>query len=200
MFSHILSNIFIRIVLHVVLFLQLQTVDALEGFSKTSCGKNPHSTAHYQETRFLDSIIPFQKPLWIKSFTASLPILFCRAQSRNGPVYILIEPHQWSIDEALLFDLDWTDESWWCLKETGQRTGTKRTGDILEFMQRCDEQPFRGKLCSAAAQQRGKWFPWHPMWANLPVLCSSEAFKEHPVITAKAELKNVNNPQNCTSQ
>lgn len=112
----------------------------------------------------------------------------CRARSRNGPIFFLIEPYKWSIDEAAL----WPQLNKWELlmfEGNGIKNRNKKDGGILEFIQWRNEQPFRAKLCSAAAQQRGKWFPWHPMWASLPVLCSSGSFKEHPVITAKVNLK-----------
>lgn len=112
----------------------------------------------------------------------------CRARSRNGPIYFLIEPYKWSIDEAAL----WPRLNKWELlmfEGNGIKNRNKKDGGLLEFIQRRNEQPFRAKLCSAAAQQRGKWFPWHPVWASLPVLCSSGSFKEHPVITAKVNLK-----------
>lgn len=146
--------------------------------------KNPHSTAHYQETRFLDATVPFQKALCI-SVPAETRLW---ARSRNGPIYFLIEPYKWSIDEAAL----WPRLNKWeplMFEGNGIKNRNKKDGGILEFIQRRNEQPFRAKLCSAAAQQRGKWFPWHPMWASLPVLCSSGSFKEHPVITAKVNLK-----------
>lgn len=50
----------------------------------------------------------------------------------------------------------------------GTKNKNKRDGGILEFIQRRTEQPFRVKLCSAAAQQRGKMVSMAPHVSKSP--------------------------------